>query len=215
MELFRKCSKFSCTIRFGSSTEWNIFASRSSMEDRAAANNEMTVQLTDGFAEPALTRVERQRPQGLTSTEILAFFADAGIPLSEATLRKYVQLGLLPRSVRIGRKGKHQGSQGIYPVSVLRQICQIKQMMASDYTIEQIQREVLFMRSDLDVLERTLGGIFLKLEGAIKSRRSDVLSRLVCRKVSDAKALSSELQSRLEAIERQLMTREEVGLSAS
>ena len=32
---------------------------------------------------------------------------------SEATLRKYVQLGLLPRSVRVGRKGKHQGSQGI------------------------------------------------------------------------------------------------------
>lgn len=185
------------------------------MADQCAANNQTTFQLTQGFAETELTRVERQRPEGLTSTEILTFFADAGIPLSEATLRKYVQLGLLPRSTRIGRKGKHQGSQGIYPVSVVRQIWQIKQMMASDYTIEQIQREVLFMRSDLDVLERTLGGIFLKLEGALKSRRSEVTSRLVFRKVSDAKALSSELQSRLEAIERQLMSKEVVGLSAS
>ena len=40
-----------------------------------------------------------------------------GEPLSEATFRKYVQLGLLPRSVRVGRKGKHRGSQGLYPAS--------------------------------------------------------------------------------------------------
>ena len=33
---------------------------------------------------------------------------DARIRFSEATLRKYVQLGLLSRSVRVGRKGKHQ-----------------------------------------------------------------------------------------------------------
>lgn len=185
------------------------------MADQCAANNQTTFQLAQGLAESELARVERQRPDGLTSIEILAFFADVGIPLSEATLRKYVQLGLLPRSTRIGKKGKHQGSQGIYPVSVVRQIWQIKQMMASDYTIEQIQREVLFMRSDLDVLERTLGGIFVKLEGALKSRRSEVTSRLVFRKVSDAKALSSELQARLEAIERQLMSKEVMGLSAS
>jgi DNA-binding transcriptional MerR regulator len=160
------------------------------------------------LTESDLRRFERLRPQGLTSSEILKIFADVGVPLSEATLRKYVQLGLLPRSVRVGRKGKHLGSQGIYPVSVVRQIWQIKQMMASDYTIEQIQREVLFMRSDLELLDRTLLGIFAKLDGVVSGRRADLTARLVSRKVTDAKALGRELQSRLEAIERQLTTKE-------
>ena len=86
--------------------------------------------------EATLSRIEKDHAAGLTSVEILDVFAQHGIALSEATLRKYVQLGLLPRSVRVGRKGKHQGSQGIYPVSVVRQILRIKQMMAERYTIE-------------------------------------------------------------------------------
>src|SRR5689334_14651235 len=96
-----------------------------------------------------LSRIETEHPSGLTSAEILDVLGRHGVALSEATLRKYIQLGLLPRSVRVGRKGKHQGSQGIYPVNVLRQILRIKQMMAQNYTIEQIQREFLFIRSDL------------------------------------------------------------------
>lgn len=185
------------------------------MSDRSLAQFSTAMSQTQRLTELDIKRVERESPGGVTSGEILRIFSEVGIRLSEATLRKYVQLGLLPRSVRIGRKGKHQGSQGIYPVSVVRQIWQIKQMMANDYTIEQIQREVLFMRSDLELLERTLGGIFVKLDDALKLRThgSDILTRLVSRKVSDAKALSSELQSRLEAIERQLMTKDVAGAS--
>jgi hypothetical protein len=185
------------------------------MADRTSASPSSAAPLAQSLTESDLRRVERQRPDGLTSSEILRVFAEVGIPLSEATLRKYVQLRLLPRSVRIGRKGKHQGSQGIYPVSVVRKIWQIKQMMANDYTIEQIQREILFMRGDLELLERTLGGIFLKLDVTLKGRRADVVARLVSRKVHDAKAISSELQSRLEAIERQLMTKEVSSVTAS
>jgi len=184
------------------------------MLDTTHSNLSSAIGLAQSLTESDLRRVERQHPDGLTSSEILQVYSGVGVPLSEATLRKYVQLGLLPRSVRIGKKGKHQGSQGIYPVSVVRQIWQIKQMMANDYTIEQIQREVLFMRSDLELLERTLGGIFHKLEGTLKGQRSDVLARLVTRKANDAKALSSELITRLEAIERQLMTKEVASLSA-
>ena len=47
--------------------------------------------------------------------QIVEAFTDAGVRLSEATFRKWVQLGLLPRSRRVGRKGKHQGSLGLYP----------------------------------------------------------------------------------------------------
>ena len=96
-----------------------------------------------------LRQIEKSHASGLTSAEILDLFATHGVRLSEATLRKYVQLGLLPRSVRVGQKGKHQGSKGVYPVSVVRQILQIKRMMAESYTIEQIQREIFFMRSEL------------------------------------------------------------------
>ena len=88
-----------------------------------------------------LSQLEKANVAGLTSAEILDVFARHDVQLSEATLRKYVQLGLLPRSVRVGRKGKHQGSQGVYPVSVVRQILRIKQMMSESYTIDQIQRQ--------------------------------------------------------------------------
>jgi len=103
--------------------------------------------------EATLIEIERGHQKGFTSVEILDVLASHGVQLSEATLRKYVQLGLLPRSVRVGRKGKHQGSQGVYPVHVLRQILQIKRMMAESYTIEQIQREFLFIRNDVEQLE--------------------------------------------------------------
>jgi hypothetical protein len=153
-----------------------------------------------------LSRIEKAHSRGFTSTEILAVFTEHQMLLSEASLRKYVQLGLLPRSVRIGRKGKHQGSQGIYPVGVVRQILRIKSMMAQDYTIEQISREFLFMRSDLQILEQTLGQIFSKIERVIKDRRASGIPQTVAKNVSEAKSLSRELISRLRTIETRLIS---------
>src|SRR5262252_10611289 len=126
-----------------------------------------------GFSDDELVRVEREHADGLATHQVVALFAGRAGGLTEATLRKYVQLGLLPRSVRVGRKGKHQGSQGIYPVSVVRQILRIKQMMAESYTIEQIQREFLFIRSDVEQLEQALSRIFKKLEGVLKERKAE------------------------------------------
>src|SRR5688572_32216640 len=60
-----------------------------------------------------IDEIERSWPDGLTSRQIVDVFETRGIRFSEATLRKYVQLGLLPRSVRVGRKGKHRGSCGL------------------------------------------------------------------------------------------------------
>src|SRR5438309_6631695 len=78
-----------------------------------------------------LRDIERAHPQGLTSKQIVDLFESRGVRLSEATFRKYVQLGMLPRSRRIGRKGKHQGSCGIYPPHTIRRINAIKRLMAS------------------------------------------------------------------------------------
>ena len=154
--------------------------------------------------ERTLSSIEEKRPEGLTSAEILDIFARNDVALSEATLRKYVQLGLLPRSIRVGKKGKHQGSQGVYPVQVVRLILTIKRMMAESFTIEQIQREFLFIRSDVEELGRALDGIFGKLDDVIQSRRGEHGAEGVRRDVTGARALSKDLVARLEAIETKL-----------
>ena len=142
-------------------------------------------------------------------------FAQHGIPLSEATLRKYVQVGLLPRSVRVGRKGKHQGSQGLYPAGVVRQILRIKSMMAESYTIEQIQREFLFMQSDLQLLERTLASVFSKLAGILKERRAERTTSLLARQVNEARTMSQDLLARLAAIEARLTAQARIERAAA
>ncbi len=162
-----------------------------------------------------LERIEREHDRGLTSAEILAVFAQHGIPLSEATLRKYVQVGLLPRSVRVGRKGKHQGSQGLYPAGVARQILRIKAMMAQSYTIEQIQREFLFMQSDLQLLERTLASVFSKLAGILKERRAERTTSLLARQVNEARTMSQDLLARLAAIEARLTAQARIERAAA
>jgi hypothetical protein len=157
------------------------------------------------ISDDALERLEREHEQGITSVEILDIFAAHGIKFSEATLRKYVQLGLLPRSVRVGKKGKHQGSQGLYPASVVRQIQRIKEMMAQDYTIEEIQREFLFVRGDIEELERTIGKVFDALRDAAKERRSDTSDRAIHQELSMAERLAKDLVTKLSAIEERLM----------
>jgi len=157
-----------------------------------------------------LSQIERKYAVGLTSVEILDVFASHDVSLSEATLRKYVQLGLLPRSVRVGRKGKHQGSQGVYPVSVIRQILRIKQMMAESYTIEQIQREFLFIRNDVEQLEQMLSRIFKKLESVLKERKLERSAQAVHRDVLDARGISKDLMARLVAIEDKLTKRNRI-----
>jgi DNA-binding transcriptional MerR regulator len=164
-----------------------------------------------GIDENILARIEKQHAAGLSSAEILDVFATHNVSLSEATLRKYVQLGLLPRSVRVGTKGKHRGSRGVYPVRVVRQILQIKRMMAEQYTIEQIKAEFLFMRSELEQLEQTLGQIFEKVDGALTRRQQEAMARVVAREVDEARHLSKELLNRLGGIEARLTSRARLG----
>src|SRR5947199_7121898 len=100
--------------------------------------------------------LEQQFPQGISAAQIVDFFTPRGVKLSEATFRKYVQLGLLPRSRRVGRKGEHQGSMGLYPSTVVRRVNAIKRMMAESYTIEEIQRSFLRFKDEIEALERGL-----------------------------------------------------------
>jgi hypothetical protein len=162
------------------------------------------------ITDDVLDRLEREHPQGLTSAEILDVFASHEIKFSEATLRKYVQLGLLPRSVRVGRKGKHQGSQGMYPATVVRQIQRIKEMMADDYTIEEIQRQFLFVRGDIEDLERTLAKVFQALKEAAREKRSETVGRVVAQDLASAETLARDLITKLSTIEDRLMAQAEL-----
>jgi hypothetical protein len=164
----------------------------------------------------ALSRFESEHEGGISSPELLSLLEEHGVKFSEATLRKYVQLGLLPRSVRVGRKGKHMGSQGMYPAGVIRQILRIRDMMADDLTIEQIQREFLFVRGDIEELERVLGRIFDSLGDVIEEKRvAGSEGRGVARDVEAARACANDLLHKLTAIEARLTARARIARSAA
>ncbi|ABC82240.1 putative transcriptional regulator, MerR family [Anaeromyxobacter sp. K] len=110
-----------------------------------------------------IARLERERAGGITSGEVVRLFESRGARLSAATFRKYVQLGLLPRSRRVGRKGKHTGSTGLYPVSVVRRIALIKRMMAEGYTVEDIRGSFVTVRNRLEDVEQGLHALLAEL----------------------------------------------------
>lgn len=160
--------------------------------------------MTQGaFSEDELSQIERGNPSGLSSDEIVALFTQRGIRFTEATLRKYVQLGLLPRSRRVALKGNQRGSVGMYPAGVVRRIQTLKSLL-STHTMEEIQTGFLFVRTDVEELERTLEKIFLSLSAAAKSARPDGSPRMVTRELSDARALAAELVAKVTSVETRL-----------
>lgn len=156
---------------------------------------------TQTWSEQDLRDLEGDHPSGMTVQQIVDAFTSRGERLTEATFRKYVQLGLLPRSVRVGRKGKHRGSQGLYPATAVRQIDHIRRLMAQGFTIQEIQQEFLFVRGDIEALERQLERVFGAIDEALGQRTAD---DIVTRTLGEARAQGRELVSKLEAVERRL-----------
>ncbi|MCB9591249.1 MAG: hypothetical protein H6719_00840 [Sandaracinaceae bacterium] len=143
----------------------------------------------------------------MTVQQIVEVFVGRGGRLTEATFRKYVQVGLLPRSVRVARKGKRRGSQGLYPATVVRQIDEIRRLMAQGHTMEEIQREFLFIRGDIEELSRNLEKIEAAIQRVIASRGADENDELAERQLAEATAMGRELVGRLEAIEKRMSLR--------
>ena len=158
------------------------------------------------WTDAELAAVEGAHPEGMTVQQIVEAFAARGDRLSEATFRKYVQVGLLPRSVRVARKGKRRGSQGLYPAGVVRQIDAIRRLMGQGHTMEEIQREFLFIRGDLEELARQIDKIEATVQRVLTSRGGE-RDALAERKLEEARALGRELVARFEAIETQMSLR--------
>lgn len=168
-----------------------------------------------GWTEERFVALERAHPAGLKVQEIVDAFGSKGDRLTEATFRKYVQLGLLPRSVRVGAKGKNRGSQGLYPATVVRRIETIRRLMSQGYTIEEIQREFFFIRGDIEELSRSLTRVYGAIERALSLREGASASKsprvadagrgadeLARKKYADARRLGEELLRALDEIEQ-------------
>jgi DNA-binding transcriptional MerR regulator len=154
-----------------------------------------------------LDRIERTHQEGLSSAAVVEMFASRGVKISEATFRKYVQLGLLPRSRRVGRTGKHTGSMGLYPASTVRRINAIKRMMAQNFTIEEIRQSFLRFRDDIEAVGRLLKGLWSEFERALGSTEFDERKRKkLKREVGEAKRVGEDLLGRVESLEREIIS---------
>jgi DNA-binding transcriptional MerR regulator len=167
------------------------------------------------WTELEFSEIERSNPEGITTQQVVEIFTARGERLTEATFRKYVQLGLLPRSVRIGRKGRHRGSQGLYPATVIRQIDVIRGLMAQGLTIEEIQRDFPFLAGDINELSQRLKKVFSSIELAT-SKNEPVSSsdQVVLRALSEARTAAEDLLNKLRSIEGRLLMRARMARAA-
>jgi DNA-binding transcriptional MerR regulator len=164
------------------------------------------------FTEDELDAIEREHAAGISTPQVVELFAGRREPLSEASFRKYVQLGLLPRSVRVGRQGKRRGSQGLYPATVVRQIDLIRRHLAQGYTIAELRQQLLSLGTEIDELSGRLERVLEGIEHALQARAGsdDVLGAAV----AEARAIAGELVRKLRAIERSLAMRARMAKAA-
>jgi DNA-binding transcriptional MerR regulator len=101
-----------------------------------------------------LRRIEREYAKGISSRVIVETFQRKGERFSEPTLRKYVQLGLLPKSRRVGARGRHRGSSGLYPVAVVRLINEIKRSLAKGATLDEIRLGRVALSGEVKALQK-------------------------------------------------------------
>lgn len=157
----------------------------------------------DSFPTDELLELERNFPDGMSAQAIVDILAEHGIAIVASTFRKYVQLGLLPRSRRVGRKGKHQGSHGLYPAAVVGRIIEIRRLMDEGLTLEEIQRSAVALRIEIDAVRGLSDAVLEKLEeeairrlperGAVVEARVVELRRQALALVSALERAAAEL----------------------
>ena len=167
------------------------------------------------WSEAELARIEAEHPSGVAAAEIVSLLDVLGVGFSEASLRKYVQLELLPRSVRVGHRGRQGGSQGQYPTEILRQILEIKRLLGEGYGIEEIRSKALLIRHEIDHLEARVRQIVDGMEKALAAHH-DTLCREQCRReLREAMGSATDLIRRLRAVEGRRGSGSRVPLAAN
>jgi predicted nucleic acid-binding Zn-ribbon protein len=82
----------------------------------------------------------------------------------------------------------------------------IKDLMAQNLTIEEIQQEVLFVRGDIEELERRLSKIFKTLKEAARRQSSEPAKRAFQTELGAAEQLAKDLVSRMADLETRITT---------
>jgi len=183
---------------------------------RSSQGSSKTETGTGLLSDQELSAVERDHPHGITAVQIVEIFVSRGVKFSEATFRKYVQQGLLPRSRRIGRKGKHRGSLGVYPAKTVRRINAIKRLMKDGYTIEQIQEQFLQFTDVIETLEEGVTELFSRFAAEATSPRFDTRAQSsLQREISEARKTADELLRRIEGLSQRVTRSRDDGLRGS
>lgn len=115
------------------------------------------------FGAAELIELQEKYRDGITSAQLIELYESRGFRFSESTLRKYVQLGLLPRSRRVGIKGQRRGSIGIYPAAIISGIMAIKRGLKENRTLDEIR----YRATVLAELE-TLSSAFVNITAGMK-----------------------------------------------
>jgi DNA-binding transcriptional MerR regulator len=157
------------------------------------------------LTETQIREIEVRSPEGLTSQELIAAFETHSVRFSEATLRKYVQLGLVPRSRRVGQKGKHLGSHGVYPVRAIRRINTIKRLMAERYTIEEIQARFFTFKDDLESLDEALNTLVRRFEDKVAAQPPSPTRERLHTELKNVKQLAERLMVGVQRLEKLLV----------
>jgi len=138
-----------------------------------------TKDATSDIPESALQEFETRFPAGATSAQVVAFFQQQGVRLSEATFRRYVQLGFLPRCRRVGRqgRGRHRGSEGIYPTAVVRRLHEVKRLHEQELTIDEIRGLFRVREDDVQAVRERLAAIVTGIEEQLREAPDELLAR--------------------------------------
>jgi DNA-binding transcriptional MerR regulator len=155
------------------------------------------------LGEDELRAVEGAYAEGITAVQIVDVFTSRGIKFSEASFRKYVQQGLLPRSRRVGRKGKHRGSLGVYPAKTVRRINGVKQLMADGYTIEEIQGQFLLYTDLAEGVAEHLTELWSRLAADV-AKLDPAQRKGLERELADARRDGDRLVERLGELTRRV-----------
>jgi DNA-binding transcriptional MerR regulator len=142
-----------------------------------------------------LRRIERQFADGIKSATVVEIFRGKGHRFSEATLRKYVQLGLLPKSRRVGTRGRHRGSSGLYPVAIVRLVEEIKRALDEGATLEEVRYGLVGLAGEVEVLRRACDEVFGRFrQAAVRLDDRPVRSTLGRKVEAQRRALGQSLR---------------------
>lgn len=145
------------------------------------------------FGNAELKRIEEAHKHGISCKDIVALFKGKGVRFSAPALRRYVQLGLIPRSKRIGKRGRYKGSSGLYPVETVRIVMQIKQALDDGCTLEEIRFGNAVLAGEVQTFRHTSNQLLEHFEQAIQYH-SNKKRRLLLKKMlqKHRKALAHE-----------------------